>query len=45
MSGERAEPGAVLERANALLREEIGIEHVTLQVEPLGFDDRKEGPL
>ena len=42
MSGEHAEPGAVLDQANALLREEIGIEHVTLQVEPPGCDDRKE---
>ena len=29
-------PGAVLERATGVLQEEIGIEHVTLQVEPAG---------
>ena len=45
MSGEHAEPAAVFDQASNLLREEIGIEHVTLQVEPPGFDDQKEVPL
>ncbi len=37
-----AEAGAVLEQARALMREEVGVEHVTLQVEPPGFDDKHE---
>lgn len=42
---EGADGAAVLERAGRLMREEIGIEHVTLQLEPLGFDDRTEMPI
>ena len=34
-----AEAGAVLERARGMLGDEVGIEHVTLQLEPPGFDD------
>lgn len=37
-----ADPATVLERARAVVHEEAGIEHVTLQVEPAGFDDTKE---
>ena len=40
-----AESAGVLEQASTLMREEIGIEHVTLQVEPPGFDDKNEMPL
>ena len=36
------EAGPVLEQARGLLRDEVGIEHVTLQVEPPGFDHEKE---
>ena len=36
---EGAEAGSVLERAQRLLSDDVGIEHVTLQVEPAGFGD------
>lgn len=34
---EGAEPGEVLARAQTVLAEEVGIEHVTLQLEPAGY--------
>lgn len=37
-----ADAGSVLERATAVVRDEAGIEHVTLQIESPGFDDAKE---
>jgi len=37
-----ADQAAVLERARNLVGGEAGIEHVTLQIEPPGLDDRKE---
>ena len=38
----RAESATVLERATAVLGEEIGIEHVTLQIEPAGTTRPRE---
>lgn len=36
-----ADAAAVLARAQTYLREDLGIEHVTLQVEPAGFQEEK----
>ena len=35
----------VLTRARALLHEEVGLEHVTIQIEPPGFDNTAETPV
>lgn len=40
-----AEGDHVLVRARRFMREDIGLEHVTIQIDPFGHDDEKEVPV